>query len=69
MTLQVGFRQTNLTLADGTAVYTDTGSLSFTILDDRDEVLLYPPHQFEFEFFDGTIWAPLLPEPFNLTSG
>jgi PKD repeat protein len=69
VTLQAGFRETNLTVTDGSAVYTDTGSLSFSIIDEKGATLLYPPHQFIFEFFDGVIWSPLLPEAYNLTSG
>jgi PKD repeat protein len=69
VTLQAGFRETNLTLADGSAVYTDTGTLSFSIIDETGATLLYPPHQFVFEFNDGALWLPLLPEAYNLTLG
>jgi len=67
--MQAGFRQSNLTLLDGSAVYTDTGSLAFTIIDERDEQLLYPPHKFEFEYFDGVTWVLLLAEPYTMTTG
>jgi PKD repeat protein len=69
VTLQAGFRQTNLTLLDGSGVYTDTGSLAFTILDERDETLLYPPHKFVFEYLDGGVWTALMAEPYTMTMG
>ena len=59
----------DLTLTDGEGVYTDTGSLSFRIVDERGEALLYPPHQFVFEFYDGVTWIDLLGGQFSLTGG
>ncbi|MCK4969852.1 MAG: Ig-like domain repeat protein, partial [Thermoplasmata archaeon] len=69
VTLQVGFRQTNLTLNDASAVYTDAGTVLFTIFDERDETLLYPPHEFIIEYYNEGTWHDLLGEKFTLSSG
>jgi len=69
VTLQIGFRMTDLTLTDGTGVYTDTGTLHIHIVDEIGETLLYPPNKFVFEYRDGGAWVPLLPGEYSLSSG
>ncbi|NOQ53549.1 MAG: hypothetical protein GQ558_02965, partial [Thermoplasmata archaeon] len=69
VTLQAGFRMTNLTLDDGVGVYTDMGSVHFTVIDEMDETLLYPPHQFTFEYFYEGTWRDLLGWTYDLTTG
>ena len=69
VTLQAGFRETTLTLANSTGVYTDMGTVTFTLVDELGQDLLYPPHEIVIEYHDGTNWVNLLGGPYNLTIG